>query len=44
MDVGIGLPVTQYLEAFANADCDELILSPCTTRLDQVDLLGRAAL
>ncbi len=36
--------VAQYLEAFSAAGCDELILFPCSTRLDQVDLLARAAL
>jgi alkanesulfonate monooxygenase SsuD/methylene tetrahydromethanopterin reductase-like flavin-dependent oxidoreductase (luciferase family) len=35
--------VEQYLAAFAEAGCDELILFPCSPDPDQVDLLAKVA-
>jgi len=35
--------VRQYLSAYEQAGCDELILFPCTADPDQVDLLAEAA-
>jgi DNA-binding LacI/PurR family transcriptional regulator len=34
--------VKQYIEAFSDAGCDELILFPCSPDPDQVDLLADA--
>lgn len=34
--------VKQYVQAFADAGCDELILFPCSPETDQVDLLADA--
>lgn len=36
--------VGQYVQSFAGAGCDELILFPCSTDPEQVDLLAKAAL
>lgn len=35
--------VQQYISAFADAGCDELIMFPCASEPDQVDLLADAA-
>lgn len=36
--------VRQYLQGFADAGCDELIMFPCSTDPEQVDLLAAVAL
>ena len=36
--------VSQYVQAFDGAGCDELVLFPCSTDPQQVDLLAEAAL
>jgi hypothetical protein len=36
--------VKSYVEAFAQAGCDELILFPCSADPEQVNLLADAAL
>jgi alkanesulfonate monooxygenase SsuD/methylene tetrahydromethanopterin reductase-like flavin-dependent oxidoreductase (luciferase family) len=36
--------VKQYVQAFTDAGCDELVLFPCSSDPEQVDLLARAAL
>jgi alkanesulfonate monooxygenase SsuD/methylene tetrahydromethanopterin reductase-like flavin-dependent oxidoreductase (luciferase family) len=35
--------VQGYLKSFAEAGCDELLLLPCSTGVEQVDLLASAA-
>ena len=35
--------VNGYLAAFEDAGCDELVLFPCTSDVEQVDLLAEAA-
>jgi hypothetical protein len=34
--------VQSYLSAFEEAGCDELVLFPCATEVEQVDLLADA--